>query len=151
MLEVGTTAPIFELDDHNGVKTSLEDFRGKWVLLWWYPIAGTPGWTIQGGGLRDRAPEFADANAVILGASFDTVEAQKSFVDKENFPYQLLADPDQVAGAAYEVVSDRGFPFRHSYLINQEGVIAKSYDMKGHPDLALHAGEVLADIASLSQ
>lgn len=43
MLEVGTTAPIFELDDHHGVKTSLEDFRGKWVLLWWYPIAGTPG------------------------------------------------------------------------------------------------------------
>lgn len=62
-----------------------------------------------------------------------------------------MADPEKVAGAAYEVVSERGFPYRHSYLINQEGVIAKSYDMKGHPDLALHAGEVLEDIASLSQ
>ena len=88
---------------------------------------------------------------MILGASFDTVEAQKAFVVKENFPYQLLADPEKIAGAAYEVVSERGFPYRHSYLINQEGVIAKSYDMKGHPDLALHAGEVLEDIASLSQ
>lgn len=89
--------------------------------------------------------------------SFDSVEDQQAFAEKENFPYLLLSDPDRTAGAAYDAVrqeGDPGFeyglPRRVSYLIGPDGVIVRSYDLTGHPDLTAHAAEVLADLQSLS-
>jgi thioredoxin-dependent peroxiredoxin len=88
---------------------------------------------------------------VILGASFDTVEENLAFAEAQNFPYQLLSDPDRVAGAAYEVIRApdhqyANFPERFSYLIDPSGTIVRSYAVT---DPAGHAGEVLADLASI--
>ena len=112
---------------------------------------------MQGGGFRDRTPEFEAANAVILGASFDAVDDQKTFADAESFPYPLLSDPDKAVGSQYDAVREEGEPYfeyglprRVSYLINPAGEIAKAYDLADHPDLAAHAGEVLDDIAALA-
>ncbi|MCP3935160.1 MAG: peroxiredoxin [Actinomycetia bacterium] len=109
---------------------------------------------MQGGGFRDRAPEFEAANAVIVGASFDTVEEQKQFADEQNFPYSLISDPERIAGTAFDAVREEGedyfefgLPRRISYLISPDGVITKAYDLAGK-DLSEHAAEVLADIAA---
>ena len=103
MLEVGNEAPKFSALDQGGNTLSLVDFVGSWVLFWWYPKASTPGWTIQGQGLRDRASEFSDLGAVIVGASFDTVEEQNKFFDEQDFSFPLIADPDRKIGELYGV------------------------------------------------
>lgn len=106
---------------------------------------------MEGQGLRDRAPEFEKADAVLLGASFDTVEDNHSFAEKYDFPFTLLCDPDRVAGALYETVRAPEEPApeyakRRTYLIDPEGVIRKAYrvrDIIGHPE------EVLRDLKEL--
>ena len=72
MIGTGDQAPNFSFTNQDGKSVSLGDFSGKYVLLWWYPKADTPGWTIEGKGFRDRTPNFTSKNAVIVGASFDT-------------------------------------------------------------------------------
>ena len=87
---------------------------------------------------------------MVVGASFDSVEAQKKFADEEGFPYLLLADVDKVMGTAYLTDQpDKGYPRRISYLINPEGGIVRTYDLAGQ-DLAEHATAVLDDIRALS-
>ena len=87
---------------------------------------------------------------MIVGASFDTVEAQKNFADEQGFPYRLLADSDKVMGTAYLVVqAEKGYPRRISYLIDPEGTIVRTYDLAGE-DLNEHASTVLEDIRALS-
>jgi peroxiredoxin len=86
---------------------------------------------------------------VVLGASFDTVEAQKHFADDQGFPYRLLADTTKEVGQAYEVEAEHGLPLRVTYLIDPEGTIMRVYDLKGQ-DLEAHAGMVLDDVRTLS-
>ena len=87
---------------------------------------------------------------MVVGASFDSVEAQKKFADEEGFPYRLLADVDKVMGTAYLADQpDKGYPRRISYLIDPEGDIVRTYDLAGQ-DLAEHATAVLDDIRALS-
>jgi peroxiredoxin len=87
---------------------------------------------------------------VIVGASFDTVEAQKNFADGQGFPFRLLADTDKVMGTAYLAVqAGKGYPRRISYLIDPEGTIVRTYDLAGE-DLNGHASTVLEDIRALS-
>ncbi|RMH70336.1 MAG: peroxiredoxin [Actinomyces sp.] len=111
---------------------------------------------MEGGGFRDRAPEFEAANAVIIGASFDTVAEQKAFAEAENFPYALISDTSHEIGRAYDAERqpgedfyEAGVPRRISYLIDPEGRIAAAYDLTG-ADLSQHAAEVLADIRARS-
>ena len=92
----------------------------------------------------------------MVGASFDTVEEQKGFVDGENFPFKLISDPDRTVGRNYDAERDdgetyfeHGLPRRISYLISPEGTVAKAYDLEGQ-DLAQHAAEIIADIKALS-
>ena len=88
--------------------------------------------------------------AIVVGASFDTVEAQKHFADDQDFPYRLLADTTRAAGRAYEVDQpEKGLPRRVTYLIDPEGTIARAYDLAGQ-DLEAHAQAVLDDIRELS-
>ena len=99
--------------------------------------------------MRDRADEFAAADVVVLGASFDTPEENKAFADAEAFGFRLLSDADRSVGTAYEVARPpdhdyAALPRRISYLIGPDGVIAQAYPVK---DAAAHADEVLADIA----
>ena len=150
MLKEGSKAPGFNLDDQDGNSVSLSDFEGQKVLLWFYPKASTPGWTIEGQELRDEFQNFKDNNTVILGMSADSVKAQKNFCTKQEFPFSLLSDPDKTTIRAYEVIGlkkmyGREYEgiFRVSYLIDEKGVVEKAYEKVKPKE---HALEVLADL-----
>ncbi len=143
MLKIGTIAPEINAPDQNGIEHKLEDYRGKWVLLYFYPRDNTPGCTIEACTLRDNYPNFKKIDAVILGVSTDSVTSHDKFVQKFNLPFTLLADENKKIVKDY----DAGGLFRRiSYLIDPEGKIAKAYD-KVKP--AEHAEEVLHDLAIL--
>jgi len=150
MLIEGSKAPGFNLDDQDGNSVSLSEFEGQKVLLWFYPKASTPGWTIEGQELRDEFQNFKDNNTVILGMSADSIKAQKNFCIKQEFPFPLLSDPDKTTIRAYEAIGlkkmyGREYEgiFRVSYLIDEKGVVEKAY-AKVKPKE--HALEVLADL-----
>ena len=147
MIALGNKAPNFSFTNQDSATVSLDDFSGKYVLLWWYPKADTPGWTIEGNGFRDRIQEFTDKNCVIAGVSFDSNADNKAFRDKAEYPYDLLTDNDKSASTDFGVVtSDKGNPNRVSVLIAPDGSIAKTY---GTVAPAEHADQVLGDLTSL--
>ena len=135
MLEVGTKAPDFTLPDQNGNVHSLSDYRGKKVILYFYPKDNTPGCTKQACGFAERYPKFTEKGAVILGISKDSVASHKKFEEKYGLPFTLLADPDLVVIQAYDVWKEKmnygkvsmGV-VRTTYLIDEEGKIAKAFD-----------------------
>ena len=151
MLKEGMKAPNFSLEDQNGDLVKLKDFEGKKVLLWFYPKASTPGWTIEGQRLRDEFQNFKQANTVILGMSADTVKSQNNFCNKQNFPFQLLSDTEKTTIRAYEAIGMKKMYgreyegiFRISYLIDEKGIIEKVYSKVKPKE---HASEVLKDIS----
>ncbi len=151
MLKEGIKAPNFSLEDQNGNLVKLKDFEGKKVLLWFYPKASTPGWTIEGQRLRDEFQNFKQANTVILGMSADTVKSQNNFCNKQNFPFQLLSDTEKTTIRAYEAIGMKKMYgreyegiFRISYLIDEKGIIEKVYSKVKPKE---HASEVLKDIS----
>ena len=147
MIAVGNQAPDFSFTNQDGTTVSLDDFSGKYVLLWWYPKADTPGWTIEGNGFRDRIQDFNDKNCVIVGVSFGSDIDNKAFKEKAEYPYDLLTDNDKSASTTFGVVtSDTGNPSRVSVLIAPDGSIAKTYDTVAPVE---HADQVLADLTSL--
>ena len=150
MLLEGTKAPDFTLDDQDGNHISLSDFTGQNILLWFYPKASTPGWTIEGQELRDEFQNFKEKNTIILGMSADSVKSQKNFCEKQKFPFQLVSDPDKSTIRKYEAIGIKKMYgreyegiFRISYLINTDGVIQKAYEKVKPKD---HAKEVLNDL-----
>ena len=135
MLEVGTKAPDFTLPDQNGNVHSLSDYRGKKVILYFYPKDNTPGCTKQACGFAERYPKFTEKGAVVLGISKDSVASHKKFEEKYGLPFTLLADPELVAIQAYDVWQEKknyGKTYmgvvRTTYLIDEEGKIAKAFD-----------------------
>ena len=150
MLEKGTSAPDFKLDDQEGNPVSLADFKGKKILLWFYPKASTPGCTIEGQEFRDEFQNFQEKNTVILGMSADSVKSQKNFCEKQNFPFSLVSDPEKTTIRKYEAIGlkkmyGREYEgiFRISYLIDENGFIQKTY---GKVKPKEHAKEVLEDL-----
>ena len=101
MLTEGATAPAFELPNQDGEPVSLEDHRGKWVVLYFYPRADTPGCTTQACGIRDRDADYASLNAVVLGVSPDTPDKLREFADKYGLAFTLLGDADHSVAEAY--------------------------------------------------
>ena len=151
MLKEGVKAPNFSLEDQSGNLVKLKDFEGKKVLLWFYPKASTPGWTIEGQRLRDEFQNFKQANTVVLGMSADTVKSQNNFCNKQNFPFQLLSDTEKTTIRAYEAIGMKKMYgreyegiFRISYLIDEKGIIEKVYSKVKPKE---HASEVLKDIS----
>ena len=145
MIAVGEQAPSFTMVNQDGETVSLKDYAGKFVLMWWYPKADTPGWTIEGNGFRDRIQDFEEKNCVVLGVSFDSPADNKAFKEKFDFPYDLLSDGDK--GASIRFGASDGSPgnaSRVSVLIGPEGEIVKAYE-KVTP--AEHPEQVLADLA----
>ena len=135
MLEVGTKAPDFTLPDQNGNMHSLSEYRGKKVILYFYPKDNTPGCTKQACGFAERYPKFTEKGAVVLGISKDSVASHKKFEEKYGLPFTLLADPELVAIQAYDVWQEKknyGKTYmgvvRTTYLIDEEGKIAKAFD-----------------------
>ena len=151
MLTIGSNAPEFQLSDQDGKTVNIKDFEGQKVLLWFYPKASTPGWTTQGQGLRDEFKNFKKHNTVILGMSADSIKAQNNFCAKQEFPFQLLSDPDKEVMRSYEAIGMKKMYGREyegilrvAYLIDENGKIEQAYE-KVSPKT--HAGIVLEDLS----
>ena len=135
MLEVGTVAPDFTLPDQNGDNRALSDYRGKKVVLYFYPRDNTSGCTKQACGFAERYPQFREKGAVILGVSKDSVASHKKFEEKYGLPFTLLADPDKEVIQLYDVWKEKmnygkvtmGV-VRTTYLIDENGLIIKAMD-----------------------
>jgi len=143
MLKIGDQAPDFTAQDQAGETHQLADYKGKWVLLYFYPRDNTPGCTTEACTLRDNYTDFKKIDAVVLGVSTDSVKSHANFAGKYKLPFTILADADKKIVRAYGA---SGLIRRISYLINPAGQIAKAY---GHVKPAEHAGEVLMDLATM--
>ena len=135
MLEIGTTAPAFSLPDQNGQMHTLEEYRGKKVILYFYPRDNTPGCTKQACGFAQLYPQFTEKGAVILGISKDSVKSHKNFETKYVLPFPLLSDTQKEVIQAYDVWKEKKNygkvsmgVVRTTYLIDEEGVIIKAMD-----------------------
>ena len=107
MLKAGTTAPSFRLPDQNGEMHSLEEYRGKKVILYFYPKDNTPGCTKQACGFGELYPRIQEKGAVVIGISKDSVESHKKFEEKFGLPFTLLADTELTAIQAYDVWKEK--------------------------------------------
>jgi peroxiredoxin Q/BCP len=142
MIEPGVEAPDFSLSNQDGEPVSLSGLRGRWVLVYFYPKADTPGCTVQACGVRDRAAEYEAANAVVLGVSPDRVPALRSFADKYGLAFTLLSDQDRAVARSYDLASPRS-----SVLVDPEGRVARVFPKvkpAEHDDLVLGALRELA-------
>lgn len=147
--KVGDEAPGFRLKDQSGNWVSLDQFRGKWVALYFYPKADTPGCTTEACEFRDNIFAFEEIGATILGVSLDDVKDQKAFADKYSLPFPLLSDAGGETARAYGVLNNiMGMKLakRQSFLIGPDGRIARHY---AKVDPKAHSQEVLADLKSL--
>ncbi len=134
MLEVGTKAPGFELPDQNNETHTLEEYKGKKVILYFYPKDNTQGCTKQACGFGELYPQFTQKGAVVLGVSKDSVASHKKFEEKYNLPFTLLSDPELAAIQAYDVWKEKTMygkktmgVVRTTYLIDENGVIEKAF------------------------
>ena len=146
---VGQAAPAFRLQDQNGNWVALEDFRGKWIAVYFYPKADTPGCTKEACEFRDNIFAFEEIGATIIGISIDAIKDQKKFAEKYSLPFPLLADIDGKTAEAYGVLNNLGImkiAKRQSFLIGPDGRIARHYEKV---DPATHSKEVLADLKAL--
>lgn len=135
MLEVGTKAPDFTLPDQNGETHSLSNYKGRKVILYFYPRDNTPGCTKQACGFGERYPQFQEKGAVILGVSKDSVASHKKFEEKYALPFTLLSDTDLEVIKAYDVWKEKKNygkvsmgVVRTTYLIDENGIIVKAMD-----------------------
>lgn len=133
MLEVGSMAPDFELPDQNGNKHRLSDYRGKKVILYFYPKDNTSGCTKQACGFADRYPQITEKGAVVLGVSRDSVLSHKKFEQNYTLPFTLLSDPGLEVIKAYGIWQEKKNygrvtmgVVRSTYLIDENGVIVKA-------------------------
>ncbi len=151
MLEVGTKAPDFTLSDKDGNAVSLSDFRGKKVILYFYPKDNTPGCSRQAQGFAALNAELEGKNAVVIGISKDSAASHKKFAQKYELPFLLLSDPELQAIQAYGVWQEKKLygkvsmgVVRSTYVIDENGVIEKAMP-KVKPDS--NAVDVLAYLA----
>ncbi len=147
--EVGSAAPSFKLQDQNGDWHSLEDYRGSWLAVYFYPRDDTPGCTTEACNFRDNIYAFKAIGAEIVGISVDDVDSHKEFSDKYKLPFTILADEDAETARAYGVLRDyklMKLASRQSFLVNPQGQIAKHYE---DVDPDTHTQAVLADLNTL--
>ena len=132
MLEVGTKAPEFSLPDQNGNMHALSDYRGRRVILYFYPKDNTPGCTKQACGFGELYPQIQEKDAVVLGVSKDSVASHKKFEEKFGLPFTLLSDVDHKVLELYGAWGEKKNygkvsmgTIRSTYLIDEKGVIVK--------------------------
>jgi peroxiredoxin Q/BCP len=149
---IGSIAPAFKLQDQNGQWHALDEYKGKWLALYFYPKDNTPGCTTQACEFRDNVFAFRDAGAVIVGVSLDDTASHKKFAEEHGLPFTLLADPTKQTAKAYGVLTRMmgimEVAQRDTFLIDPTGKIVKHYvrvDPKGHSQI------VLADIKALQK
>ena len=146
---VGAAAPGFRLQDQNGEWHDLEDYRGSWLAVYFYPKNDTPGCTTEACNFRDNIYAFKAIGAAVVGISVDDVESHKKFSDKYKLPFVILADETGATAEAYGLLRDwklMKIAARQSFIVDPEGVIAKHYE---DVDPDNHTQEVLADLEAL--
>jgi len=149
--EEGAVAPSFKLQDQNGDWRTLDEYRGQWLALYFYPKDDTPGCTTEACNFRDNIYAFKAIGAAVVGISVDDVDSHRDFSEKYKLPFTLLADPDHTTATAYGVLRDyklTKLASRQSFLIDPDGRIAKHY---ADVDPESHTDDVLADIKTLSE
>jgi peroxiredoxin Q/BCP len=142
----GNPAPAFSLPNQEGAQVSLDQFKGKWVVLYFYPKDFTSGCTIEAHNFQRDLDKYTQKNAVILGVSVDTVDSHKGFCTKEGLNFKLLADAKHEVVEKYgSVMEYNGMTLaeRNTFLIDPTGVIKKVY-LKVNPNK--HSEEILADL-----
>jgi peroxiredoxin Q/BCP len=147
----GSTAPSFKLVSNEGKQASLDKYKGKWVVLYFYPKDFTSGCTLEAHNFQRDLDKYKKLKVVILGVSVDTAESHKSFCAKEGLNFKLLADTDAKVSEEYGSVMDyKGSKLsaRNTFIINPKGKIAKVF-VKVNP--AGHSEEVLAALAELKK
>jgi peroxiredoxin Q/BCP len=148
---VGSAAPGVRLTNNEGKPTNLADYRGKWVVLYFYPKDFTSGCTLEAHNFERDLAKYEKAGAVILGVSVDTAESHKDFCAKEGLSFKLLSDPDAKVSAEYGSVMEYNgakLSARNTFLIDPDGKIAAVF-LSVKP--ASHSEEVLASLASLQK
>ncbi|HEY2798338.1 MAG TPA: peroxiredoxin [Thermoanaerobaculia bacterium] len=148
---VGAPAPTFTLTSDEGKPTRLEDFRGKWVVLYFYPKDFTSGCTLEAHNFQEDLAKYTAANAVVVGVSVDTADSHKSFCAKEGLNFRLLSDPDAKVSTTYGSVMEyegKKLSARNTFLIDPSGKLVKVYT---GVKPATHSAEVLEALASLSK
>jgi peroxiredoxin Q/BCP len=146
----GDRAPDFDLTDQDGELRSLEDYRGEWVTLYFYPKDDTPGCTTQACEFRDDVFKYRQMDCQIIGVSFDDRDSHQDFAEKYSLPFPLLADTRGTTADAYGVrtrMRGTSVAKRQTFLIDPHGRIAKHY---ANVDPATHSAEVLGDLAKLT-
>ena len=147
----GSNAPDFTLPSQEGSPVSLKDYRGKWVVLYFYPKDQTPGCSREAHNFQVDQPKYAEHNAVVLGVSLDSVDSHKKFCAKEGLNFKLLADTDHKVTDSYGSLTNLGlvkFAARHTFLIDPTGKIAKAYTSV---DPLKHSTEVLGELDTLQK
>jgi peroxiredoxin Q/BCP len=148
---IGSPAPNFTLPNQENHPTSLSDFKGKWVVLYFYPKDQTSGCSKEAHNFQDDLPKYQKLNAVVLGVSLDTVESHKTWCTKDGFSFKMLADPTHKVVDAYGVPvktfqtkdGPMSIAMRDTFLISPSGRIVKEWEVS---DIANHSAEVLAAI-----
>jgi thioredoxin-dependent peroxiredoxin len=149
--EVGKPAPDFTLKNDEGKDISLKDYRGKWVVLYFYPKDFTSGCTIEARNFQRDLAQYEKAGAVILGVSVDNTESHKNFCAKEGLNFKLLADTEVTVSAAYGSVMEYNgnkLSARNTFIIDPQGKVAKVFPAV---KVAKHSEEVLAALADLQK
>ena len=153
LIDPGKAAPAFNLKDQDGKTHRLSDYKGRWIVLYFYPRDNTPGCTIQACGFRDSYEDIDAQNAVVFGVSPDDEKAHQRFVDKRKLPFPLLVDPGQKIASKYGVWRQKMmFGVKHmgivrtTYLIGADGKVARRWDKV---KVDGHAAEVEAAVREL--
>jgi peroxiredoxin Q/BCP len=147
---VGSAAPDFKLTNNEGKQVSLSDFKGKWVVLYFYPKDFTSGCTVEAKNFQRDLAKYEAANAVILGVSMDNADSHKEFCAKEGLSFKLLADTDAKTSMDYGSVMEYDgakYSARNTFIIDPNGKIAKVFEKV---KVQTHSEEVLAALGALS-
>jgi peroxiredoxin Q/BCP len=150
-LAVGTPAPAFALKDQDRRTHTLADYRGRWVVLYFYPKDDTPGCTTEACNFRDDLPALRALGVQLLGVSLDSSASHAEFAKKYSLPFPLLADEDGQVARAYGALRALG-PFtcakRHTFIVDPDGKIARIYR---DVDPASHSRQVMEDVSALQR
>ncbi len=151
--QIGKPAPAFELPATGDKKISQQDYKGKHLVIYFYPKDSTPGCTTEGQNFRDLYPEFQKANTEIIGVSRDSVRSHENFKAKQSFPFDLVSDPDEMLCKAYDVIKLKklyGREYmgveRSTFLIDSSGKLREEWrkiKVKGHAEAVLEAAQAL--------
>ncbi len=144
MIKIKEIAPNFTLPDQDGKNHSLSEYRGRYVLLYFYPKDDTPGCTKEACAIRDLYKDFESNNVKVLGVSADSSESHKKFAEKYSLPFTLLSDQKKEVITTYDAISTK----RISYLIGPDGLVVKTYPKV---DPTTHGAEILKDIYELKK